>query len=83
MIIELHGLELYGYHGVLEQEKEDGQTFWYDVELEAGEQAQVGAEALQRAARLLGWLVHDSLLRRKSLSAPGWGPPARPKRAWG
>ena len=37
MIVELHGLELYGYHGVLEEEKENGQTFWYDVELEVGE----------------------------------------------
>jgi 7,8-dihydroneopterin aldolase/epimerase/oxygenase len=37
MIIELHGLELFGYHGVLEEEKENGQTFWYDVELEVGE----------------------------------------------
>jgi len=39
MKIELHGLELFGYHGVLEEEKEDGQTFWYDVELEVGEWA--------------------------------------------
>ena len=37
MIIELHGLELFGYHGVLEEEKTNGQTFWYDVELEVGE----------------------------------------------
>jgi len=37
MKIELHGLELFGYHGVLEEEKENGQTFWYDVELEVGE----------------------------------------------
>jgi dihydroneopterin aldolase len=37
VIIELHGLELRGYHGVLEEEKENGQTFWYDVELEVGE----------------------------------------------
>jgi len=37
MRIELHGLELFGYHGVLEEEKENGQTFWYDVELEVGE----------------------------------------------
>ena len=37
MIIELAGLELYGYHGVLEEEKLNGQTFWYDVELEVGE----------------------------------------------
>lgn len=37
MIIELAGLELFGYHGVLEEEKERGQKFWYDIELEAGE----------------------------------------------
>jgi 7,8-dihydroneopterin aldolase/epimerase/oxygenase len=37
VIIELSGLELFGYHGVLEEEKENGQTFWYDVELEVGE----------------------------------------------
>jgi dihydroneopterin aldolase len=37
MKIELHGLELFGYHGVLEEEQENGQTFWYDLELEVGE----------------------------------------------
>jgi 7,8-dihydroneopterin aldolase/epimerase/oxygenase len=37
VIIELQGLELFGYHGVLEEEKENGQRFWYDVELEVGE----------------------------------------------
>jgi 7,8-dihydroneopterin aldolase/epimerase/oxygenase len=37
MKIELHGLELNGYHGVLEEEREQGQSFWYDVELEVGE----------------------------------------------
>ena len=37
MKIELQGLELFGYHGVLEEEKENGQTFWYDLELEVGE----------------------------------------------
>ena len=37
MKIELAGLELFGYHGVLEEEKENGQTFWYDLELEVGE----------------------------------------------
>ena len=37
MIIELAGLELFGHHGVLEEEKVNGQTFWYDVELEVGE----------------------------------------------
>ena|SRR5438034_1214434 len=37
MKIELQGLELFGYHGVLEEEKENGQAFWYDVELDVGE----------------------------------------------
>ena len=37
MKIELAGLELFGYHGVLEEEKENGQAFWYDLELEVGE----------------------------------------------
>ena len=37
MKVELCGLELHGYHGVLEEEKENGQTFWYDLELEVGE----------------------------------------------
>jgi dihydroneopterin aldolase len=35
--IELVGLELFGYHGVLAEEKENGQQFWFDLELEAGE----------------------------------------------
>ncbi len=37
MIVELHGLELYGHHGVLAEEREHGQPFWFDVELEVGE----------------------------------------------
>jgi len=37
VIIQLEGLELYGYHGVLPEEAERGQTFWYDIELEVGE----------------------------------------------
>ena len=37
MKIELRGLELFGHHGVLEEEREHGQTFLYDVELEVGE----------------------------------------------
>ncbi len=37
MRIELHGVELYGYHGVGEEERAAGQRFVYDVELEVGE----------------------------------------------
>jgi dihydroneopterin aldolase len=39
VILELHGLEVFGRHGVLEEEKLDGQTFVYDVELEVDEPA--------------------------------------------
>ena len=37
MIVELHGIELHGFHGVLEDERRDGQRFLYDVELEVGD----------------------------------------------
>jgi dihydroneopterin aldolase len=37
VILELHGLEVFGRHGVLPEEKLDGQTFVYDVELEIEE----------------------------------------------
>ena len=37
MKVELRGLELFGYHGVHEHERENGQLFHYDVELEVGE----------------------------------------------
>lgn len=37
MKIELAGIELYGHHGVGEEERRRGQLFVYDVELEVGE----------------------------------------------
>ena len=37
MIVELKGLEVFGYHGAYEQEQRDGQSFWFDVELAVGE----------------------------------------------
>jgi dihydroneopterin aldolase len=35
--IELSGLEVFGYHGVNEHERRDGQRFLYDLALEVGE----------------------------------------------
>jgi dihydroneopterin aldolase len=35
--IELRGLEIFGHHGVTEEERDRGQLFVYDVELEVGE----------------------------------------------
>jgi 7,8-dihydroneopterin aldolase/epimerase/oxygenase len=36
-IVELQGLEIFGRHGVLEEEQRDGQPFLYDVRLDVGE----------------------------------------------
>jgi dihydroneopterin aldolase len=35
--IELAGLDVFGYHGVNEDERRHGQRFLYDVELDVGE----------------------------------------------
>ena len=37
MTIELRAIEVHGYHGVLESEREHGQRFLFDVELDVGE----------------------------------------------
>ena len=37
MKIELVGLELFGHHGVHEYEREQGQHFRFDIELEVGD----------------------------------------------
>lgn len=37
MRIELRGVELFGHHGVGEEERRRGQRFVYDLELEVGE----------------------------------------------
>jgi dihydroneopterin aldolase len=37
LIIELSGLEVFGYHGVEEAEQRDGQLFLFDVQLEVGD----------------------------------------------
>jgi dihydroneopterin aldolase len=36
-VVELRGLEVFGYHGVNEHEQRDGQPFLYDVQLEVGD----------------------------------------------
>jgi dihydroneopterin aldolase len=37
VIIELHGLEVFGYHGAYEEEQRDGQLFLWDVQLDVGD----------------------------------------------
>ena len=39
MKLELYGLEVFGRHGVLDEEQRDGQLFLFDVELEVDEPA--------------------------------------------
>lgn len=36
IVVELEALEVFGRHGVLDEERRDGQTFLYDVQLEVG-----------------------------------------------
>jgi dihydroneopterin aldolase len=45
VIVEIHGLELFGRHGVGEAERRDGQTFLFDVTLELPEPAQDSIDA--------------------------------------
>jgi len=35
--VRLHGLHVFGHHGVLEHEQRDGQPFWFDIALEVGD----------------------------------------------
>ena len=45
MIVELHGIELFGRYGVGEQERREGQTFLVDVTLELAEPTDDALEA--------------------------------------
>ncbi len=45
MIVEVHGLELFGRHGVNDDERRDGQTFLFDVTLEINEPKEDAIEA--------------------------------------
>lgn len=48
MTIELRGIELHGFHGVLEEEREHGQRFLVDVELDLEESTAATAAASDR-----------------------------------
>lgn len=37
IVVELESLEIFGRHGVFDEERTDGQTFLYDVRLELGD----------------------------------------------
>jgi dihydroneopterin aldolase len=45
MIVDVHGLELFGRHGVNDDERRDGQTFLFDITLEINEPKEDSIEA--------------------------------------
>ncbi len=60
--IEIHGLEVFGRHGVDEDERRDGQTFLFDVDLDVGEPEadEIGATADYRIVRDVVRTVSDA-----------------------
>jgi dihydroneopterin aldolase len=63
MIVEVHGLELFGRHGVDDDEREQGQTFLVDVTLHVQEPVEDSLEATfdYRRARDLVRAVNDGM----------------------
>ena len=49
MTIELHAIELFGFHGVLEAESRDGQRFLVDVELDAADETAAATDRIEDA----------------------------------
>jgi len=57
MIVDVHGLELFGRHGVNDDERREGQAFLFDVTLEIDEPATEALRAELRASRTAGSLT--------------------------
>lgn len=49
MTIELRAIELFGFHGVLEHERREGQRFLVDVELDYAENVAAGSDRIEDA----------------------------------
>jgi dihydroneopterin aldolase len=47
--IELRAIELFGFHGVLEHERREGQRFFVDVELDYAEEAAAASDRIEDA----------------------------------
>ena len=62
VVVEIHGLEVFGRHGVNEEERRTGQTFLFDVELVAAEpeQDEIHAAVDYRAVRDVVRAVSDA-----------------------
>ena len=46
MTIELRGIELFGYHGVLDSERRDGQRFLVDLELDLADESAAATDSI-------------------------------------
>jgi 7,8-dihydroneopterin aldolase/epimerase/oxygenase len=69
MIVELTGLRIFGRHGVYPEEREEGQDFLFDVELDVGDRGSsdrledaVDYNAVARAVREVSAAQNYSLL---------------------
>ena len=49
MTIELQGIELHGFHGVLDDERRDGQRFLVDLELDLVDETAAASDAIEDA----------------------------------
>lgn len=49
MTIELHGIELHAFHGVLEHERREGQRFLIDVELDLADTRAASTDRIEDA----------------------------------
>ena len=67
MRLELHGLHVFGYHGVEEEEQRLGQLFLYDIELEVGDRG--ADDRIERAVdyRLVAEAIREVSDRRFDL----------------
>jgi len=59
MEIELSGLELFGYHGVLEEERREGQRFVFDVTVRLREEPASDDVAATLDYRAIAACVHE------------------------
>jgi dihydroneopterin aldolase len=62
MIIEVHGVEVFGHHGVNEDERREGQTFLVDVSVYAPSPSEdvISATVDYRRIRDIVYAVNDS-----------------------
>jgi dihydroneopterin aldolase len=49
MTIELRGIVLHGYHGVLDHERREGQRFLVDLELDLADETAAGSDRIEDA----------------------------------